>query len=148
LDPRLPGLEPEERLLARAPVSFRGATAASARSTFAMSAARKRTEAYHAWRRHAETVGLTTAGPEMVLGVTDARLVVWNTTFWLSRPGSIVGRLPLSRVAQVATTRHGIVTGLALALKTGDIVEVEAIRGRRLRHLAEVVQAALDASRG
>jgi hypothetical protein len=135
------GLEPEERLLARAAASFRGATAASARSTFALGAARKRLNAYNVWREHAESVGLTTAGPEMVLGVTDTRLVVWSTTFWLSRPGSIAGKVPLSQIANVATARHGIVTGLALALKSGAIVEVEAMRGRRLRILAEALEA-------
>ena len=141
MDPQVFGLEPGERLLARAPVSFRGATAASARSTFALAAARRRMNAYHAWREHAEALGFTTAGPEMVIGVTDARFVVWSTTFWLSRPGSIAGKLPLSKIADVATTRHGIVTGLALALETGDIVEVEAMRGRRLRRLADALQA-------
>jgi len=141
LDSPQPGLEPDEQLLARAPASFRGATAASARSTVALSAARKRMDAYHAWREHAQSVGFTTAGPEMVLGVTNARLVVWTTTFWLSRPGAISGKVPLSDVADVATTRHGIVTGLALVLKNGQIVEVEAMRGRRLRQLAAVLQA-------
>ena len=147
MDPRWPGLEPDERLIARAPVSFRGATAASARSTFALAAARKRTDAYFAWRQHAETVGFTTAGPEMVLGVTDARIVIWSTTFWLSRPGPIAGKLPLSRVSGVATKRHGLVTGLALALTTGEIVEVEAMRGRRLRRLAASLESVLNGSR-
>jgi len=34
-----------------------------------------------------------------------------------------------------------MVTGLAIALKSSQIVEVEAMRGRRLRHLAEQMQA-------
>ena len=122
-------------------MSFRGATAASARSTFALAAARKRMNAYQAWREHAEALGFTTAGPEMVLGVTDARLVVWSTTFWLSRPGAIAGKLSLTKIADVAIKRHGFVTGLALALDDGDIVEVEAMRGRRLRHLANTLEA-------
>ena len=144
MEPQGPGLDPGERLLARAPVSFRGATAASARSTFALAAARRRMNAYHAWREHAEALGFTTAGPEMVLGVTDSRLVVWSTTFWLSRPGTIAGKVPLSRVADVATTRHGVVTGLALVLTSGEIVEVEAMRGRRLRRLADALQTQLE----
>ncbi|MGO9874499.1 MAG: hypothetical protein ACLPVY_11925 [Acidimicrobiia bacterium] len=144
MDFRRPGLDPDERLLARAPASFRGATAASARSTLALSAARKRMDAYFAWREHAERVGFTTTGPEMVLGVTNARLVVWSTTFWLSRPAAIAGKVPLTDVAEVATSRHGIVTGLAVALKNGAVVEVEAMRGRRLRRLADALQAALE----
>ena len=100
-------------------------------------------DAYYAWREHAETVGFTTTGPEMVLGLTNTRLVVWRTTFWLSRPGSISGKVPLTQVADVATTRHGIVTGLAFALRNGQIVEVEAMRGRRLRHFADALRSEL-----
>lgn len=140
MDRRLPGLEPDEQLLAHAPASFRGATAASAWSTFALGAARRRMSHYDAWRQHADVAGLTTAGPDMIVGVTDSRFVVWDTTFWLSRPDSIVGRIPLERIGDVATARHGIVTGLALALTTGEIVEVEAMRGRRLRHLADAIR--------
>jgi len=103
-------------------------------------------DAYLAWREHADSSGFTTAGPEMVVGVTDARLVVWATTFWLNRPGPIAGKVPLTDVADVATTRHGIVTGLAVALKNGQIVEVEAMRGRRLRRLAAALRTALDAN--
>ena len=64
---RLPGLEPDEQLLAHAPASFRGAMAASVRSTVALSAARRRLEAYYAWRAHADSVGFTTMGPVELL---------------------------------------------------------------------------------
>ena len=144
---RLPGLEPDERLLAHAPASFRGATFASAASTFALGAARKRMDAYHWWRQAADATGFTTVGPDMVVGVTDRRVVVWGTSFWLSRPGKIVGRIPLSKIGDVATARHGIVTGLALALSTGEIVEVEAMRGRGLRRRAAALREALESSR-
>ena len=143
MDRRLPGLEPAERLLAHAPASFRGATAASVRSTFALGAARKRLNAYYDWREHADAAGFTTAGPDMVVGVTDQRLVVWETTFWLSRPGSIVGRVALPKIGEVATARHGLVTGLALAFTTGAIVEIEAMRGLRLHRLADAIRKAL-----
>jgi hypothetical protein len=144
---RLPGLEPDERLLAHAPASFRGATASSAWSTFALGAARKRMQNYHAWREYADATGLTTAGPDMVIGVTNTRVVVWSTTFWMSRPGSLVGRIPLAKIGDVATARHGLVTGLALALTTGEIVEVEAMRGRRLRRVAAALREALGSTR-
>ena len=140
MERRLPGLGPDERLVAAAPASFRGATAASIRSTFALGAARKRLEAYELWRAHADGVGLTTEGPEMILGVTETRVVVWSTTFWMSRADEIVGKIPLAKVGGVATTRHGMVTGLAFALANGEIVEVEALRGRRLRKLADALQ--------
>ena len=83
----------------------------------------------------------------MVLGLTEDRLVIWKTTFWFGRPGAIAGEVPLSQVHDVAAARHGIVTGLAIAFKTGAIVEVEAMRGRRLRRLAEHMQALIAASR-
>jgi hypothetical protein len=146
LDRRLPGLEPDEQLLARSPASFRGATAASIRSTFALSSGRRRLGAYHAWRLQAEAGGFTTAGPEMVLGLTDTRVVVWSTTFFLGRPSQIVGKIPLEQVHTVATVRHGAVTGLALALTSGQIVEVEAMRGRRLRRFAASLRDAITST--
>ena len=80
----------------------------------------------------------------MVLGLTENRLLVWKTTFWMNRPGAIAGEVPLEKVHDVAATRHGMVTGLAIAMKTGQIVEVEAMRGRRLRHLAEHMQGLIS----
>jgi hypothetical protein len=142
-----PGLEPEERLLSRAPASFRGATAASLRGTFALGSARHRNQAHNAWRMHAEAVGFPTAGPEMWLGLTDSRLIVWSTTFILSRPGQVKGEVPLEHVAEVVTVRHGLVTGLALALTSGQFVEVEAMRGRRLRRFARTLRETLDTTR-
>jgi hypothetical protein len=143
VQPRVPGLEPDERLLAHTPASFRGATAASVRATFALGAEHRRLAAYYAWCEHAEVGGFATDGPEMVLGLTDTRIVVWSTTFWLGRPAEIAGRIPLTKIGDVATTRHGMVTGLALALTSGQIIEVEALRGRRLRRFADAVRAAL-----
>lgn len=143
MDQPVPGLEPDERLLSRAAASFRGATAASVRGTFAIGAARHRAQAYNAWRMHAEAVGFPAAGPEMWLGLTETRLIVWNTTFVLNRPHRVKGAVPLSNVADVAIARHGIVTGLAVALTTGQYVEVEAVRGRRLNRFAGALRAAL-----
>ena len=80
-----PGLEPDEELLVHTPASFRGAMATSISSTIALGPARKRLEAYNAWRMQADVAGFETAGPEMVLGLTDRRLVIWKTTFWFSR---------------------------------------------------------------
>ena len=101
---------------------------------------------------HADVAGFKTDGPEMVLGLTEHRLVVWKTTFWFSRLADIAGEVPLAKVHDVATVRHGLFTSLAIAFKDGQIVEVEAMRGRRLRHLATTMQAllslALAATRG
>ena len=96
---------------------------------------------------HAESVGFPVAGPEMWLGVTESRLIVWRTTFVLSRPGSVHGVIPLDQVADVATARHGLVTGLAIALTSGQYVEVEALRGRRLQHLADTLRRTIETRR-
>ena len=144
---QLPELEPGERLISRAPASFRGAAAASIRATFALGSARARRQAHYAWCTHAESVGFPAAGPEMWLGLTDSRLIVWNTTFVLSRPGTVKGVLPLTEVAEVATARHGLVTGLAVALSSGQFIEVEAMRGRRLRRFAAELRETLEAKR-
>ena len=143
----LPGLEPGERLIARAPASFRGAAATSIRSTFAMGSARARRQAHDEWCMHAESIGFPAAGPEMWLGLTDSRIIVWNTTFMLSRPGTVKGVVPLTDVAEVATARHGLVTGLAVALTSGQFIEVEAMRGRQLRRLAAEIREALEVRR-
>jgi hypothetical protein len=144
LAPPPPGLEPDEHLIARAPASFRGAAAASLRSTLALGAARRRLDAYYAWQAPASVAGFGTIGPEIVLGLTDRGLVLWSTSFWFSRPHAITGRVALSDIHDVVAARHGIVTGFAIALKSGAIVEVEAIRGRRLRHLAAAVRDRLS----
>ena len=34
---------------------------------------------------------------------------------------------------------HGLVTGVAFAFTRGSIVEIEAVRGRKLRHLVRVI---------
>ena len=136
-------LEPDEELRASAHASFRGAAAVSARATFALGSARMRQRAYEEWRDAAEGVGFPTAGPEMALVVTNRRLLVCRTTFMLGRPSTVEGDLDLRRIADVATTRHGAVTGLAFALLNGYIVEVEAMRGARLRRFGESVREAL-----
>jgi hypothetical protein len=136
LPARPPGLEPDEQLLARAPVSFRGAAATSLRSTFALASARKRLVSYYAWQEPAAVAGFTTTGPEMVLGITDRGLLVWSTSFWFGSPRAVTARIPFTAIHDAATAHHGIVTGFALAFTNGAIVEVEAIRGRRLRRVA------------
>jgi hypothetical protein len=146
VEPR-PELEPGERVVVRAAASFRGATAASVRSTFAMGSTRQRTQAFHAWRMHAESVGFPTAGPEMWLGLTDSRLIVWGTTFMLSRPSQIKGSVPLDRLVDVAIARHGVATGLAIVLDSGQFVEVEAMRGRRLRRFGDTLRSMIDRAR-
>ena len=59
--------------------------------------ARLRAGARHAWRSTPRRSASRPPVRRCGIGVTDARLVVWSTTFWMSRPGSIVGRIALTR---------------------------------------------------
>jgi hypothetical protein len=134
-------LEPDERLRALARASFRGAFAATVRTTFSLAPARRRLEAFDAWSIGARAAGFAPEVPEMLLGITDRRLIAWRTTF-LGRPSSRTANLPLSRLHDVSIVRHGAVTGVAFVVDHG-IIEVEAMRGRPLRHFADEVRAAV-----
>jgi hypothetical protein len=138
----LPGLESGEQLRAAARASFRGSTATSGRGAVAPGGARARAQAFDAWANAAEAAGFPTAGPDMVLGVTDTRLVVWRTSMLRGRPIEITNAMPLHRIAQVSAVRHGIVVGVAFVVG-GAIIEVEAVRGGPLRRLAREVEAAI-----
>ena len=111
--------------------------------------ARKRMQAYYAWREHAETRRLhRPPGPRWCSASPTRRLVVWSTTFWLSRPGRDRGQAPARRRSPTSRRRGtGSSPALALALTTGEIVEVEAMRGRRLRRLADVAASRCSTSR-
>jgi hypothetical protein len=137
------GLDTGETPRARANASFRGAAAASTRATFSLGSARVRRDAYEHWRDAAAATGFPAAGPEMVLVLTERRLLVCRASFWTGRASTPAGAVDLSEIAQVATTRHAALVALAFALANGHVVEVEALRGRRLRRLAHALQAAL-----
>jgi hypothetical protein len=142
------GLEPDEQVRARARVSFRGALGATSRATLSMSAGRNRMRAFDAWEANARAGGFPTAGPEMLLGVTDWRLIVWRTSFFLARPLEIAEDMPVERIVDLSVVRHGLVTGVAFVLHNGTIVEIEAMRTRPLRKLAEAVSTAVAERRG
>src|SRR5438874_869029 len=97
-----------------------------------------RHNAFEAWRIAVEESGFPTAGPEMVLQLTERYVLIRGTSFW-SKPARLGGAVDLSRIADVATIRHGMVTSLAFALTSGAIVEVEAMRGRALRQFANAM---------
>jgi len=136
-------LEPGEELRAVAHASFRGAAATSIRATFALGSARMRQRAYEDWRHAVEAAGFPTAGPEMVLAVTNQRLLVCRTTFVSGRPSTIAGDIELARIYDVAATRQGLVVSVGFALVNGQVVEVEAMRGAGLRRFAQAVRDAL-----
>jgi hypothetical protein len=132
-------LEPGEHVLATARASFRGAAATSARSTFALGSGRIRMRAFDVWFDAARASGFPDAPPDMYLAATDRRILVGKPRFWGGAPSRYTGELDYAKVARVVAVRHGFVTGVAFAFHFGGIVEIEAVRGRALRHLADVV---------
>ena len=87
--------------------------------------------------RRGRSRGLPDRGPEMILAVTDRRLLVYHTSFWSGRPTTAGGSIDLDRVHTVAVKRHGLVVGLAFAL--------DERRDRRARGDARLAAPALRA---
>jgi hypothetical protein len=137
-------LEPGEKILTTARASFRGAAAASLRSTFALGSGRMRIRAFDTWFDAARATGFPDAPPDMYLTATDRRILVGKPRFWGGAPPRYMGELDYAKVAQVVAVRHGLVTGVAFAFHFGGIVEIEAVRGRGLRRFADVVTAQLS----
>jgi hypothetical protein len=135
-------LETGEAIRSRTPASFRGAAATTSRATFAVGSARYRMKAFDSWAELADIAGFPVAGPEMVLLLTDRRILVCKPTFF-GKPKRVEGAVPLTDIAEAATMRHGMVTGLAIAMRNGRIVEVEAMRGARVRRFATVLNELL-----
>lgn len=138
------GLALGERLHAHVTMSFRGSTAASAQSTFALRSLRNRQRQFQAWFESAQAAGFPALGPDMVLGVTDERLLVWRPSFFLSRPGRLAGAISIATILDVACARRGFVTSLSLLFEGGRIVEFEAMRGRKVRRFAALLAARRD----
>jgi hypothetical protein len=137
-------VEPGEKTLTTARASFRGAAATSTRATFALGSGRMRDRAYHEWHSAATSAGFPSAPADMVLVVTDRRILFGKPTFWGRVPSRYWSALDLESISQIVASRHGIVTGVAFALYDGTIVEIEAMRGRQLRRFSGTVEAHLS----
>jgi hypothetical protein len=133
-------IEPGEELLVLAHASFRGAAAASMRSTMALGSGRMRMKSFDAWHDAAIASGFPPVPPEMFVAATDRRVLFGRPTFWGRPPSGYWSALGYDRIAQIIWVRHGLVTGVAFALTHGAIVEIEAVRGRKLRHMVNVIQ--------
>jgi hypothetical protein len=134
------GLEPGEVVLVFARASFRGAAAVTTRATFALGPGRMRARAFHAWHDAARSAGLPPVAPDMVVAVTDRRVLFGRPTFWGRLPHKFSGAIQFERISQVVAVRHGFVTGVAFAFTDGAIVEIEAVRGRPLRRLVQTIE--------
>ena len=106
------------------------------RTTFSFAATRKRMVDFEVWAAGTRAAGFSPEDPEMVLGITDRRLIAWRTSFFLGRPTEFSTSLPIEDLYDVIVVRHGLLTGVTFVTARGGIIEVEALRGRRLRHLA------------
>jgi hypothetical protein len=133
------GLEDDEPLLVRMTVTFRGAMAANMRG-FALASSRARMRAFAAWAEHAEAVGFPTAKTEMSLGVTDRRIVLWRPSFWLGRPSEMIGTVPFHELAAVEVYRQGLAVSLVFGFRSGEFVEVESMRARRMRRIRDAIR--------
>ena len=136
-----PGLLPDESVREVLAVSFHGSMASSARAIGMLGSNRVRIHAFGEWRSVADEAGFPAAGPDMVVGVTDRRLLVWRPSFWAARPSDLVGAIALSRVREVGVAQRGLVTVVTFALDSGLLVGVESLRPVRARRLAAAVRS-------
>lgn len=132
-------LETDEEILTLARASFRGAAAASTRATFAFGSGRMRMKAYDVWHDAAIELGFPIVPPDMVVAATNRRILFGKPTFWGRPPKRYWSAIQFDSIAEIVAVRHGMVTGVAFGFTHGGIVEIEALRGRRLRALVDVV---------
>ena len=132
--------EPGEELLAVARASFRGAAAASARSTFALGSNRMRMKAFDVWYDAAIASGFPIVPPDMVVAASDRRVLFGRPTFTGRPPARYSSAVGYDEIFDIACVSHGMLTGVAFVFANGSIVELEAIRGRRLREVATVIE--------
>jgi hypothetical protein len=133
-------LDPGEEILVIARASFRGAAATSTRATFALGSGRMRMRAYSVWHDAVTSAGFPTVPPDMIVAASDRRVLFGKPTFWGRPPTRYWSALNHGDIAQIVATSHGIVTGVAFALAGGAVVEIEALRGRKLRRFAQAVE--------
>jgi hypothetical protein len=100
--------------------------------------------AFAHWAQRSAAAGFPIAGPEMILGITQERLLVWRPAFLRSRPRRFAGAVPLSRIHSAGVHRRVFASILTLLLEHGTIVGVETIRGTRLRQFAAHIPSYTD----
>ncbi len=95
--------------------------------------------AFDVWHDQAITAGFPLVPPDMVVAVSERRVLFGKPTFWGRPPPRYTSMLEFHQISQIVAVSHGIVTGVAFGFTHGAIVEIEAIRGRRLRHVVRVI---------
>jgi hypothetical protein len=132
-------LEPGEEIIMHVHAGFRGGAAASMRATFALGSARFRQKAHAEWLETVNASGFPGAPADMVVAITDRRMLIGKPGFWGGPPKAYKEEFPLALIAEAVTVRHGLITSAAFALTNGHIVEIESMRGRRLQRLVDLV---------
>ena len=104
--------------------------------------------AFHAWHDAAIGVGLPDRPARHGRGRHRPARAVRQAHVLGRHAGSVWSAVGYDRIAQVVAVRHGLVIGVAFGFTHGAIVEIEAVRGRRLRRSSESVDEHLtDAPR-
>jgi hypothetical protein len=141
------GLADGEQLLTLLPVRFSaglpGRVDAAATPSMYRPAVVQR-HSFALWAQRSAAVGFPIAGPEMILGVTPERLLVWRPAFVRSRPRRFAGAVALSRIQSAAVHRRVFASILTLLFEDGTIVGVETMRGSRLRTFAATIPTYTD----
>jgi hypothetical protein len=99
---------------------------------------------YARWVRSATNARFPIAGPEMVLGVSSERLIVWRTALIRARPKRFAGAVPLASIQSAGVHRRVFSTVLTLLMDGGSIVAVESLHGRRVRRFASAIPSFTD----
>jgi hypothetical protein len=101
-------------------------------------------QAYALWVRRSAAAGFPIAGPEMILGVTKERLLVWRPALLRSRPRRFAGAINLSQIHSAGVHRKLFASVLTLLLDQGKLVGVETLRSARLRRFAAAIPSYTD----
>jgi hypothetical protein len=99
---------------------------------------------YARWVRRSASVGFPIAGPEMIIGITAERLLVWRTAMLRARPKRFAGALPLTHIQSAGVYRRVLASVLTLLFEDGTIVGVETLHGRHLRAFATAIPTYAD----
>jgi hypothetical protein len=142
-----PGLEDGELLIDALAVRFSAGMQATIDATPTNSLYRPsvvQRHSYARWVRHSASVGFPIAGPEMIIGVTATRLVVWRTAMIRARPKRFAGAVPLKQIHSAGVHRRVFSSVLTLLFESGTIVGVETLHGRHLRAFATAIPTYSD----
>ncbi len=95
--------------------------------------------AFSHWVDRAIAVEFPIAGPEMILGVTPERLLVWRPALLRSHPKRFAGAVELSRIRRAGVRRRVFTSVLAFLFEDGLLLGVETMRSARLRAFASAI---------